>query len=75
MTKSPNGTPLGFANPGSAEDKGPPAKVPTPRVYDFTGDKKPVIPDEDRPHLKKGGGDGHGSLPTPPVYDYNKKQA
>jgi hypothetical protein len=74
MTRSPSGTPLGFANPGAAEDKGPPASVPTPKVYDFTGGRTPVIPDSERPHLRRSvGGDSHGSLPTPPVLDFNKR--
>lgn len=65
----------GFANPRAAEDKGPPARVPTPKVYDYNSDEKPIIPEAERPHLRREGDvERHGRLPTPPVYDFNGRQ-
>lgn len=75
MPKSPNGTSPGFANPRAAEDKGPPARVPTPKVYDYNSDEKPIIPEAERPHLRREGDvERHGRLPTPPVYDFNGRK-
>jgi len=58
-----------------AKPTGKPAEVPTPKVYDFTGGKRPVIPEEERSDLDRRDGPGGASpVPQPRVIDGNRRR-
>lgn len=65
--------PFGFAITGVNIDRGQPAVVQAPKVYDFTGSRRPEIPESERPHLRPGEKPAGNVLPTPPVLDFTRK--
>lgn len=67
-------TPYGFAVTGSPGERGPCATIPVPKVYDYTGGRTPIIPDAERPHVRR---DPYplesGALPRPPLLDFSRR--
>lgn len=64
-------TPYGFAATGAPGERGTPAAVETPKVYDFTGDRRPVIPESERTYVRRDDKPLSGAaLPRPPLLDF-----
>lgn len=63
---------FGFGSGGSK--RGKPATVKTPKLYDFTGGKRPSIPEEERAPVVRQQAGQQGKLPQPEVYDFTKNR-
>ena len=66
-------TTVGFG--AMAKPSGKPAEVPTPKVYDFTNGKRPVIPEEERSDAPSAAPQPTDTvLPQPPVFDGDRQE-
>lgn len=68
-------TPYGFAVTGAPGERGAPAAVTTPKVYDFTGGRAPEIPESERRYVRRDDRPPEGgALPRPPLLDYSSRR-